>query len=162
MERYDRVNSTQIGQEYKLPVLTGTYDSKNATRDRRYPQQRVGSSQYDLSGPLEMVPTAPTKTFEDLFTYNKEKTEAVRPVIEADGSTICNIYLQRKIFRFVFNYTEPQHKYATDHYLYGKWDQEIYDNTLVDIWDPRYPNDHSTERKQLGFNQHSSEAGSNT
>ena len=114
MERYDRVDYSKIGSQYTLPVKTGTYDTTKPYEDRRYPQVRSGSDEYYLSGALEKVPTAPDYTFEQLFTYNKEKTEAVRPVIEADGSTICNIYLQRKIFAFNFHYS------SQDHYLYGK------------------------------------------
>lgn len=162
-ERYDRVDYSKVGQNYTLPIpdnpKTAAYDSNNMYDDRRFPQRRVDSSsdQYTLAGPLEVVESTGTYTFDKMYFYDSDDSHTKEIKIKDDGTTVVNVYLKRKVFKLEFNYNNQNHN------IYARWDQEIYDATQKDILDPRYVSGGSVPEKETsGFMQMCDSAKNNT
>ena len=129
-ERYDQVPYNKLQEGYTLPIngKDGAYSPKNNDpyTDRRYPQiRKKDSSGDDLQFELDNTTTntlqipnlnslaGTTYDYDDLYfyagdtthTYNTSTGEFTPNKVEvrADGSTVINIALNRKVFRLQFS-----------------------------------------------------------
>lgn len=67
-----------------------------------------------------------------LYTVNTSKTEETSVVVNADGSSVLNVYLDRKKFTITmsYNYDKSSKTYGTEEKIEAKWGQNI-----VEEWD---------------------------